>query len=233
MNKFKVGDKVVFIDNKKHRAFPICFPKVGTIGTIVSTHACNCYVQWEKGSTSENDLWCTNYDRIKHYNTKSIHIYSDGKTTTAILKEGKTEVKKATANCSLDDTYNFETGARLAFDRLIDKEVKPGVKPEFIPHLESYGGNYGTIGNKTLLKDIFDRPLCIGDTVDLYDNTGKLSGERSIVFADGKAFVMGIEMHCHNYGTILRGWKIIKKRSHTEVADGESVDGVKYIKKEQ
>ena len=54
----------------------------------------------------------------------SIHIYSDGTTTTAILKDGKETIRTAQAKCSPDDTYDFNVGTKLAFDRLMENEVK-------------------------------------------------------------------------------------------------------------
>ena len=53
---------------------------------------------------------------------QSIHIYTDGVTTTAILREGKKTVKKATAKCHPDDEFDFDRGAEIAFDRLFGKE---------------------------------------------------------------------------------------------------------------
>ena len=55
-----------------------------------------------------------------------IVITTDGKTTTANLYDGKNVVKTTTAKCSPDDTFDFETGAKIAFDRLINvPEEKP------------------------------------------------------------------------------------------------------------
>lgn len=53
----------------------------------------------------------------------SIHIYADGKTTTAVLKKGKVLIKKAKAKCSPEDEFDYETGARLAFKRLFTDDA--------------------------------------------------------------------------------------------------------------
>ena len=50
-----------------------------------------------------------------------IVIYRKGSETIAL---NKATGEKAVAICSPDDTYNFETGARLAFDRLVKPPVK-------------------------------------------------------------------------------------------------------------
>lgn len=54
---------------------------------------------------------------------EKIIITTDGKTTTARLYEGdKSLIKTAEAKCSPSDTFNFETGAKLAFERLFAEE---------------------------------------------------------------------------------------------------------------
>ena len=54
-----------------------------------------------------------------------IVITTDGKETKARLIDGKKTVRQATAKCSDKDTFDFETGAKIAFDRLIGLETKP------------------------------------------------------------------------------------------------------------
>ena len=54
-----------------------------------------------------------------------IVITTDGKETKARLIDGKKTVRQATAKCSDKDTFDFETGAKIAFDRLIGRETKP------------------------------------------------------------------------------------------------------------
>ena len=53
---------------------------------------------------------------------KKIVITSDGEKTLARLYDGKKVVKTATAKCSPDDKFSFETGAKIAFERLFDGE---------------------------------------------------------------------------------------------------------------
>lgn len=55
-----------------------------------------------------------------------IIITTDGKTTTARLYDGKNVIKTAKAECSPEDDFCFEVGAKLAFDRLMSKK-----KPNF------------------------------------------------------------------------------------------------------
>lgn len=59
-----------------------------------------------------------------------IVITSDGKTTTATKRLGKKVICSATARCSDNDTFDFNTGAELAFQRLREKEKPvPKEKP--------------------------------------------------------------------------------------------------------
>lgn len=64
--------------------------------------------------------------------TRKIVITTDGRVTTARLIDGKRTIKTATATCSPSDEFSFETGARLAFDRLVlckeQEESKTGLQ---------------------------------------------------------------------------------------------------------
>lgn len=65
MSKFKVGDKVRYT-GAKHDIHPQWFPIVGTIGTVLQdVDEVDCYIQWSKGSTSENDCWYCDKQNIE------------------------------------------------------------------------------------------------------------------------------------------------------------------------
>lgn len=53
-----------------------------------------------------------------------IIITTDGSETLARLYDRNKVIKTATAKCSSNDTFNFETGATIAFDRLFEKREK-------------------------------------------------------------------------------------------------------------
>ena len=65
--------------------------------------------------------WCW-VDEMFESVARKIVITTDGNETLARLYEGNKVVKSATAKCAPDDEFNFNTGARLAFDRLIGEE---------------------------------------------------------------------------------------------------------------
>lgn len=51
------GLKVRFTDQNLHEVLPDYYPEAGTEGTIVSIVGNMAFVQWPKGSTSQNDRW--------------------------------------------------------------------------------------------------------------------------------------------------------------------------------
>ena len=62
-------------------------------------------------------------DMLETVCNKKIVITSDGKTTLARLFENGKVTKTAKAKCSPDDEFDFQTGAKTAFDRLF--KAKP------------------------------------------------------------------------------------------------------------
>lgn len=51
-------------------------------------------------------------------------ITTDGKTTTAKMYEGMKLLKTAQSKCSPEDTFDFAIGAKLALERVTEKEPK-------------------------------------------------------------------------------------------------------------
>jgi hypothetical protein len=118
MSKFKTGDKVVFTSAIWHERKPQWYPAPGTVGTVLYDNT--GYIQWPKGSTSRDDAWLADESMIAPCKPQNkIIITTDGVTTLAKLYDGKTIVRSATAKCSPSDTYDFATGANLAYNRLM------------------------------------------------------------------------------------------------------------------
>lgn len=76
-----------------------------------------------KNSNKGECYICLNFEMFVIVEYESIHIYRKGNEVKAILKNGKETVKEAIAKCSPDDEFVFETGARLAIDRLFEKPL--------------------------------------------------------------------------------------------------------------
>lgn len=211
---YKVGDKVVFVDGTMHSVCPLCYPEVGTVGTVTINDKECVKVKWEKASTSKDDTWFADYisvipaeeyfkkekeksdmkkndrkfkvgdrvrviedcdaakegmvgvvgvvdesksngktigvkfdkrffgghspfgrcewgygqwlcpERLELIGDNIIVIITDGKSTTARLYDGKKVIKAAKAECSPKDRFDFKIGAKIAFDRLVDNEIK-------------------------------------------------------------------------------------------------------------
>lgn len=68
-----------------------------------------------------------------------IVITSDGVTTTATRRIGKAIDVTATAQCSPDDSFDFDEGARIAFERLQGRDPFPEA-PERTEKPETYNG---------------------------------------------------------------------------------------------
>lgn len=66
-------------------------------------------------------------------NENKIVITTDGTITRAALYDGHNLIREAKAICSKDDTFDFETGAKTAFERLTAKPAEPKPKKELKP----------------------------------------------------------------------------------------------------
>ena len=67
-----IGKKVVMVDRSICDDDYDCYPKNGTVGTIVELYnsdydGLNVQVQWTKGSTSDDDLWWVDERAIELY----------------------------------------------------------------------------------------------------------------------------------------------------------------------
>lgn len=77
------------------------------------------FTDWQNYSSSKWELVKDN---------QSIIIYRKGREVIANIKDGKEVIKSAKATCNPSDEFVFETGARLAFNRLMGEEEKPEPK---------------------------------------------------------------------------------------------------------
>lgn len=125
--KYKVGDKVRIVsewDNSCHQNNEGKMDKwLGKVMTI-RAHWDGCSYKMKEDETEyRGDGWLWNENCIAGLACeKKIVITSDGEKTLARLYDGKKVVKTATAKCSPDDKFDFETGATISFDRLLNKD---------------------------------------------------------------------------------------------------------------
>lgn len=164
MAKFKVGDKVI---GNKSASEKYGITRYGWVGIVVCNNPADCSCGDDIRVRAVNDVDGTKFSvnsmyfdlarEAKSYNSHKIVITTDGKTTTAVLYDGKKRVKDAKAICSDEDTFDFMTGAKLALDRLSKPEKKPEKKGlNAILYIVDNGGSISQIfrnGAVLMIKD--------------------------------------------------------------------------------
>ena len=159
---FKVGDRVRCIDGLTKKEL------VGKMGTVIDitgiegvffNHVLVEFDEYINGHDGifgtkgkDGHCWWLPKDKFELVNTntkrKPVIIYQNGQEVVALDKETG---EKAVAKCHPDDTFDFEVGAKLAFDRLYpkfrvdDRVFKVGDR---VRCTKSYEGN-DEIVNKT------------------------------------------------------------------------------------
>ena len=122
---FKVGDRVMAVSNVD----PDKVPRPGVIEKLYRSKpfpkSYDYWVRYDEGYCA----W-SNVEALPKTKHPVIVITTDGKTTTATLREGKKVLKTAEARCNADDTFSFAEGARIAFERLQGRDPFPKQEPE-------------------------------------------------------------------------------------------------------
>jgi len=139
MSKFKVGDKVRVKKSFviKGCTLPSMRKYAGITGTITEEEFGDYMID------STGNLWW-NVDSIEFVTEAEqprrefIVIRRSGAETIAELRHDREVIKSAVATCSEKDTFDFDTGAKLAFDRLmgrqnIDEAIKAWNEPTPAP----------------------------------------------------------------------------------------------------
>ena len=132
--KFKIGDKVKIhserrreVEHIAHIAYVSTMDEYsGDIARVrvVSKSYDNGVERWFYLLENTPFWWHESLlEAVKNEN--KIVITTDGTITRAAMYDGHKLIKEAKAICSKDDTFDFETGAKIAFERLT---AKPAVK---------------------------------------------------------------------------------------------------------
>ena len=116
MSEFKIGDRVLAVDN-------VGMYKTPAPGTVISVYSKFSHPYRVHFDGSGYKLW-SNVAGLLREKHPVIVITTDGKTTTATKRLGKTVLGTATARCNPGDKFDFDIGAALAFARLVGAEVK-------------------------------------------------------------------------------------------------------------
>lgn len=185
IKNFKIGYKVRVIQAEEG-AYG-ANNKIGVITNKPSTNGLNDYKKGIHVEFENKQIWNIGKNpklELLNSTNKSIYIYTNGTTITAVLNKGNKVIKTAMAKCHPDDTYDFESGARIAFDRLCNelaesskftsiKEVKrPAKVGEYIKivHADSFDDCYknGDILKVADINDDFS-----SDYIGVYAETNK------------------------------------------------------------
>ena len=126
--KYKVGDKVRIVSKWGKGCHENADGKMDKwLGKVMTVRdvGITLYRMVEDIEDNESGGWAWTENCIAGIACENkIVITSDGEKTLARLYDGKKVVKTATAKCSPDDKFSFETGAKIAFERLIDYAEK-------------------------------------------------------------------------------------------------------------
>ncbi len=126
MSKFKVGDKVrVKTFDKRPGTWNSEGKMDKWMGKVVTIMSVSGFAQ-ESYSIIEDPKWLFSGDHLEPIDPvrEFIVLRRDGQNVIASHKRGDEIVKTAKATCNPVDTFDFETGATLAFDRLMVRSIK-------------------------------------------------------------------------------------------------------------
>lgn len=132
--KYKVGDKVRIVSKKTGGSWNSNGEMDKWLGKVMTIRAAvaGVYKMMEDDEEFGGGGWFWHEHMIAGLATEQpkqkIVITTDGKTTLARLYDGKKVIKRAEAKCSLNDEFDFNVGAELAFNRLMGKDKAPSAE---------------------------------------------------------------------------------------------------------
>jgi hypothetical protein len=127
MAKFKVGDKVRVLPHQyKVMGMQNHIGKTATVVLDDGTGVDQYRLDIDHGIApwGYNDI-----EFIERPVREFIVIRRDGAKTIAELRHDREVMKSAVATCSENDTFDFEMGAKIAFDRLMGREEQSSLSP--------------------------------------------------------------------------------------------------------
>ena len=161
---FKVGDIICGIKNNGYGVTNERMKKAEVIKLYYHSAGLNMkikIIEHEKAEEIGKEYVVKNdnntFRLVKLNMDKSIHITTDGVTTTALFKDGNKVIEQSSTKCHPLDEFDFNIGSRIAFDRLMDK-----VTPLKLMHEDEV---LGVIGEPIDETDSFGNKLHVGDIV--------------------------------------------------------------------
>lgn len=122
--KFKVGD-VVKPNKKADENYTITTTSVVREAIVTELRDYTMEIKIIKGSCSVGKVFTVEekcFDLVRKAKQETIVIYRKDNKVVAL---DKSTGEKAEANCNPADEFDFRTGAKLAFNRLMGEDVKP------------------------------------------------------------------------------------------------------------
>lgn len=190
-------------------------------------------------------------EQTKAYQKQKFGGYIQGNKTVVYIGDKKGESNYNPNDAKQGLPYSAPYDLLLAYCRATDtdagivdrlfkkaesKSIEPQ-KPAFVPHLEAVWrsgvNDLGKIGTPTNRTDTINQPLFVGDTVETYDKSGKkcdFFNENFVCYENGKFEVMGCYGQLENPTST---WRFLKKRSFSDVKNGEIIAQVKYVKEDK
>lgn len=123
-HKFHVGD-VVKPNKKADENYTITTTSVVREAIVTELRDYTMDIKIIKGSCSVGEVFTVEekyFDLVRKAKQETIVIYRNDNKVVAL---DKTTGEKAEAKCNPADEFDFRTGAKLAFDRLMGEDVKP------------------------------------------------------------------------------------------------------------
>lgn len=130
--KFKVGDKVKTLSGRGIAGVSYVCDMETYCGDIAEITNCRVYGGYEYYRL-KNIPYEWHESLLEAVQNDKIVITTDGTTTRAALYDGHKLIREAKAICDKDDVFDFETGAKIAFERLTTKPVEPKPKKKLKP----------------------------------------------------------------------------------------------------
>lgn len=124
MRKFKVGD-VVKPNKKADENYTTTTTYVVREAIVTELRDYTMDIKIIKGSCSVGEVFTVEekyFDLVRKAKQETIVIYRNDNKVVAL---DKTTGEKAEAKCNPADEFDFRTGAKLAFNRLMGEDVKP------------------------------------------------------------------------------------------------------------
>jgi hypothetical protein len=126
MRKFKVGD-VVKPNKKADENYTITTTSVVREAIVTELRDYTMDIKIIKGSCSVGEVFTVEekyFDLVRKAKQETIVIYRNDNKVVAL---DKTTGEKAEAKCNPADEFDFRTGAKLAFNRLMGEDVKTDI----------------------------------------------------------------------------------------------------------